>query len=38
MVIELCRHGARSPINMQYNITKQYWPEGEGILTYKGAV
>ena len=23
---------------MHYNITKQYWPQGEGILTHKGAV
>ena len=37
-MIELCRHGARTPYSMQYNITRQYWPQGEGVLTHKGAV
>jgi lysosomal acid phosphatase len=33
MVIEVCRHGARSPINQRYNVTETYWPRGLGMLT-----
>ena len=36
MVIEICRHGARSPITMKYNVTKTKWARGLGMLTELG--
>jgi hypothetical protein len=36
MVIELCRHGARAPISMQYYVTGSTWPNGLGMLTEIG--
>jgi len=36
MVIEICRHGARSPIYMKHNVTKTKWQRGLGMLTELG--
>lgn len=36
LVIEIFRHGARSPTHQEYNVTKTYWPEGLGMLTSIG--
>ena len=36
MVIEICRHGARAPVTNNYNVTKQYWPNGIERLTEIG--
>lgn len=36
MVVEISRHGARSPITQQFNVTQTYWPMGLGMLTEVG--
>eukprot|EP00347_Sterkiella_histriomuscorum_P005742 403355445 len=36
MVVEISRHGARSPVDQKYNVTQTYWPMGEGMLTEVG--
>ncbi|CDW78354.1 major acid phosphatase map (histidine-acid phosphatase) [Stylonychia lemnae] len=36
MVIEVCRHGARSPIIQDDNLTQTYWDMGLGMLTNVG--
>lgn len=36
MVIEVSRHGARSPYDQRINLTETHWPEGLGELTKIG--
>lgn len=36
MAIEICRHGARSPMNQDVNVTQSYWPMGLEQLTEVG--
>ena len=36
MVIEICRHGARSPMSQKHNVSQTYWPRGPGMLTEVG--
>ncbi|CDW84663.1 major acid phosphatase map (histidine-acid phosphatase) [Stylonychia lemnae] len=37
MAIEICRHGARSPVDQKHNVSQIYWPRGLGMLTEVGS-